>query len=84
MPLNTASTSLAALAIADAPTLYERHSCCNIPPVLEYSRQQEAQIRSYQAQAQARTEAQLHTCRECPARVCPDAPTSRNSQATRS
>ena len=48
---NTASTSRAALAIADTATLYEQRSSSNDPPVLEYSRQQElkAQIRSSRA-----------------------------------
>ena len=57
---NAASTSLATLAIVDAPTWYKQ-CCCSIdPPSLESNRQQDAQIRSYQAPSQVRMEAQSH------------------------
>ena len=55
---NAASTSLATLAIVDAPTWYKQCRCSINPPSLESRRQQDAQIRSYQAPSQVRTEAQ--------------------------
>ena len=55
-----ASTSLATLAIVDAPAWYKQRCCSIDPPSLESSRQQDAQIRSYQAPSQVRMEAQSH------------------------